>query len=97
MSLSKEQEALIFYATGHLASGQYYPDDPNAAASAELAWEIFEGLLHDAWAKGHLTRWRRGPDTCTCHAYNSSECGCGEYGNGVLLSLDENPYERGIR
>ena len=46
------------------------------------------------WAEGHKTAWKRGPSGCKCYAYSSSECGCGKYGTGVLLSLNDNPYRK---
>lgn len=57
--------------------------------------EEIRAALAEAWDKGHKTRWRRGPDNCRCSAWSSSECGCGEYGNGELLSLQQNPYRTG--
>jgi hypothetical protein len=60
------------------------------------AFAMFDRWLtrHDAevWDKGHKTPWRRGPDACTCGAWSVGECGCGERGNGELLSLADNPY-----
>lgn len=47
-----------------------------------------------AWDEGHKHWWRRGPDNCHCAAWSSSECGCGEYGTGELLSLKDNPYRK---
>ena len=49
-------------------------------------------LLAKAWDEGHKHSWRRGPDGCQCYAYSSSECACGDYGTGELLSLKDNPY-----
>ena len=46
------------------------------------------------WAEGHMTAWKRGPSGCKCYAYSSSECGCGKYGTGALLSLNDNPYRK---
>lgn len=46
----------------------------------------------EAWAEGHTHSWRRGPDECQCYAHSWSECACGEYGAGELLSLNDNPY-----
>lgn len=47
----------------------------------------------EAWDEGHKTRWRRDPDDgCTCGAWAEIECGCGNYGTGELLSLNDNPY-----
>lgn len=45
-----------------------------------------------AWTAGHRHPWRLGPDGCRCGAWSSSECGCGKYGTGELLSLADNPY-----
>ena len=48
----------------------------------------------DVWDEGHKAPWRRGPDSCRCSAWSSGECACGMYGNGELLSLNDNPYRR---
>jgi hypothetical protein len=45
VKLTYEDEQMIWYAAGHLISSEKYPDDPNAAASAELAIETFEGVI----------------------------------------------------
>lgn len=58
----------------------------------EFAREVAE----KAWDEGHKTRWRRDPDDgCTCGAWAEIECGCGNYGTGELLSLNDNPYREG--
>ena len=54
--------------------------------------EIHTAALAQAWDEGHETWWKRGPDDCQCGAWSSSECGCGLYGSGELLSLADNPY-----
>lgn len=53
--------------------------------------------LAKAWEEGHKTRWRRGWDDCQCSAWSSSECACGRYGTGELLSLGDNPYREAGR
>lgn len=51
--------------------------------------------LARAWAEGHQHRQRRGKDKCKCGAWSKGECACGRYGNGPLLSLEDNPYSKG--
>jgi hypothetical protein len=46
----------------------------------------------EAWDEGHLHYQKRGPDNCACFAHYEGECACGEFGNGVVVSLSENPY-----
>lgn len=65
------------------------PTEEMVACIAEAAAPI---IAAKAWGEGHRARWRRGPDECRCSAWSSSECACGEYGTGALLSLADNPY-----
>lgn len=46
----------------------------------------------EAWDEGHCHAQRRGPDDCTCEAWSEDECACGQFGNGELGSLADNPY-----
>ena len=50
-----------------------------------------EAVAADIWDEGHRTRVQRGPDGCTCNAWNEDECGCGEYGTGPIIT--PNPYK----
>lgn len=60
-----------------------------------LTYKRFDELLATAWDEGHQTHWKRHwDDGCECYAYSSSECACGLYGTGELLSLKENPYSQ---
>jgi hypothetical protein len=67
----------------------------NVAIPAALVPDFRALLAAEAWDEGHKTRWRRGMDECICSAWSSSECGCGLYGTGELLSLGDNPYRKG--
>lgn len=49
----------------------------------------------EAWEEGHRHRPRRGPSGCTCAAWSEGECACGQFGNGELWSLGDNPYKKG--
>lgn len=62
------------------------------AADLLLASPVIRRIQAEAWDAGHKTRWRRGPDSCHCEAWSRSECACGKYGTGELLSLKENPH-----
>lgn len=46
----------------------------------------------EAWEEGHRHAQRRGPDDRTCEAWSEDECACGQFGNGELWSLADNPY-----
>jgi hypothetical protein len=70
-----------------------YPN-PDAEFDRWLAEHDAE-IAKRAWEEGHKTAWKRGPSECKCYAYSSSECGCGKYGTGELLSLNDNPYLQG--
>lgn len=61
------------------------PPDPRQSLRAAL-----EAVAADIWDEGHRTRVQRGPDGCTCNAWNEDECGCGEYGTGPIIT--PNPY-----
>ena len=66
---------------------------PPSARDLARAYDRWLGEIRaDAWDEGHKTRWRRGPDDCHCAAWSSSECACGKYGIGELLSIHDNPY-----
>lgn len=45
IKLSYEDVEKIWYAAGHLIGSEQNPDDPNAAASRELAMDTFEDLI----------------------------------------------------
>ena len=63
---------------------------------AAEVWAALQPTLAKAWDEGHRKPWRRDPDDgCQCGAWASIECGCGQYGKGALLSLDDNPYREG--
>ena len=51
---------------------------------------VLPDLLAAAWDEGHETPWQRERDDCRCFAWSSSECGCGRYGTGRLIT--PNPY-----
>lgn len=57
-----------------------------------VPWTTVKKLLKGAWQEGHETPWEREPDNCKCYAWNSGECGCGEYGNGRIIT--PKPYDK---
>lgn len=62
-------------------------------ADAVLSSSVVARIRAEAWDEGHTHRQRRDPnDGCRCGAWSATECGCGKYGTGRLLSLDDNPY-----
>lgn len=79
------------------ADGYGHPDGlPTVTEVAEhMADHIvihtnFGEMLAKAWDEGHKTRQIREPDSCMCFALSSSECGCGLYGSGRIIT--PNPY-----
>ena len=59
-------------------------------AYRDTVQRIVEAVAADIWDEGHRTRVQRGPDGCTCNAWNEDECACGEYGTGPIVT--PNPY-----
>lgn len=55
----------------------------------ELA-EMLKPLLAEVWMEGHTTYQEREQDDCRCGAWYEGECGCGEYGQGKIITT--NPY-----
>ena len=53
-------------------------------------YAALEAVAADIWDQGHQTRVQRGPDECTCNAWNEGECACGNYGTGPIST--PNPY-----
>lgn len=74
---------------------EFMEHDPERVKQFE-AWlaEHDRKVSERVWVEGYKTAWKRGPSECKCYAYSSSECGCGKYGTGVLLSLNDNPYRK---
>ena len=68
--------------------------DPPTVLALIAALKEARERVADVWDEGHKAPWRRGPDSCRCSAWSSGECACGMYGNGELLSLNDNPYRR---
>ena len=60
------------------------------AATLDATRAALEAVAADLWDEGHRTRVQRGPDGCTCNAWNEDECACGEYGTGPIVT--PNPY-----
>jgi len=54
------------------------------------------GVKAEAWDEGHLHYQKLGPDKCVCWAWSESECACGEFGTGAVVSLSENPYRQAV-
>lgn len=70
-----------------------YEDTPPwyQVVTERRARAALEAVAADIWDEGHRTRVQRGPDGCTCNAWNEDECGCGEYGTGPIIT--PNPYK----
>ena len=66
-------------------------DDVWAAPHLTRARAALEAVAADIWDQGHQTRVQRGPDECTCNAWNEDECACGNYGTGPITT--PNPYK----
>lgn len=71
----------------------WFRDEVTAYAARVEFDRWLNQVKSEAWEEGHLHRWNRHwNDGCICEAWSSSECGCGKYGTGELLSLKDNPY-----
>lgn len=69
------------------------PDLARALIESDVV-QVVEVTAELGWKEGHLHRQRRDwDDGCRCAAWDESECGCGRYGSGKLLSLADNPYD----
>ena len=60
-----------------------------ARAALEAAAPL---IAAKAWDEGHRTPQKREMDDCQCSAWSSSECACGKYGTGKLIT--PNPYRK---
>lgn len=93
-----DQAAAAIYATsafGDLFAIHAWHDvndnNPIKTTTRMYARAALEAVAADIWDEGHRTRVQRGPDGCTCNAWNEDECGCGEYGTGPIIT--PNPYK----
>ena len=91
--IDKAAQAIVTGMGGTSLLADMHPED--AAYARADARAALEAVAADLWDEGHRTRVQRGPDGCTCNAWNEDECGCGEFGTGPIVT--PNPYRASER
>ena len=85
-------QATVFGDEFALDAWRDMPEDSHIkTGTREFATAALEAVAANIWDQGHQTRVQRGPDECTCNAWNEDECACGNYGTGPITT--PNPYK----